>query len=93
MQKIVRCLVLQYKKAIKALEDKKLVVVLKFEEKLYNTFPNNIYRIYYPIIIEEEVVYNIPQLTKEQEEQLANIEKGLYKLKIEEDDEENNENK
>lgn len=80
-------------KAIKALEDKKLVVVLKFEEKLYNTFPNNIYRIYYPIIIEEEVVYNIPQLTKEQEEQLANIEKGLYKLKIEEDDEENNENK
>lgn len=74
-------------KAIKGLEDKKLVVTLKFDEKLYNAFPNNIYRIFYPIIEEEEKVYNIPQLTKEQVEQLDNIEKGLYKLQINEEDE------
>lgn len=74
-------------KAIKGLEDKKLVVTLKFDEKLYNAFPNNIYRIFYPIIEEEEEVYNIPQLTKEQVEQLDNIEKGLYKLQINEEDE------
>ena len=47
-------------KAIKGLEDKKLVVTLKFDEKLYSAFPNNIYRIFYPIIEEEEEVYNIP---------------------------------
>ena len=74
-------------KAIKGLEDKKLVVTLKFDEKLYNAFPNNIYRIFYPIIEEEEEVYNIPQLTKEQVEQLDNIEKGLYKLQVNEEDE------
>ena len=74
-------------KAIKGLEDKKLVVTLKFDEKLYSTFPNNIYRIFYPIIEEEEEVYNIPQLTKEQVEQLDNIEKGLYKLQVNEEDE------
>ena len=74
-------------KAIKGLEDKKLVVTLKFDEKLYSAFPNNIYRIFYPIIEEEEEVYNIPQLTKEQVEQLDNIEKGLYKLQVNEEDE------
>ena len=74
-------------KAIKGLEDKKLVVTLKFDEKLYNAFPNNIYRIFYPIIEEEEEVYNIPQLTKEQVEQLDNIEKGLYKLQVNEENE------
>ena len=31
-------------KAIKGLEEKRLVAVLKFDEKLYNSFPNNIYR-------------------------------------------------
>lgn len=74
-------------KAIKGLEEKKLVVVLKFEEKIYNAFPNNIYRIFYPIIEEEEEVYNIPQLTPEQIKQLEDIEKGLYKLKVETEDE------
>lgn len=74
-------------KAIKGLEDKKLVVTLKFDEKLYSAFLNNIYRIFYPIIEEEEEVYNIPQLTKEQVEQLDNIEKGLYKLQVNEEDE------
>ena len=74
-------------KAIKGLEDKKLVVTLKFDEKLYSAFPNNIYSIFYPIIEEEEEVYNIPQLTKEQVEQLDNIEKGLYKLQVNEEDE------
>ena len=74
-------------KAMKCLEEKGLVVVLKFDEKLYNAFPNNIYRIYYPVIIGEEEVYNIPQLTKEQLEQLEKVENEIYKLKVEDDNE------
>ena len=72
-------------KAIKGLEEKKLIAVLKFDEKLYNTFPNNIYRIFFPIIEEEEEIYNIPQLTDEQIKQLEDIENGLYEMKLDED--------
>lgn len=75
-------------KALKGLEDKKLIAILKFDEKIYNSFPNNIYKIFYPIIEEEEEVYNIPQLTKEQVEQLENIEKGIYKIVEDENEEE-----
>lgn len=75
-------------KALKGLEDKKLIAILKFDEKIYNSFPNNIYKIFYPIIEEEEEVYNSPQLTKEQVEQLENIEKGIYKIVEDENEEE-----
>ena len=74
-------------KAIKGLEEKRLVAVLKFDEKLYNSFPNNIYRIFFPIIEEEEEIYNIPQLTEEQIRQLEDIENGIYNMRLDKEDE------
>lgn len=75
-------------KALKGLEDKRLIAILKFDEKTNNSFPNNIYRIFYPIIEEEEEIYNIPQLTEEQIKQLEDIEKGIYNIRENEEEEE-----
>ena len=75
-------------KALKGLEDKRLIAILKFDEKTNNSFPNNIYSIFYPIIEEEEEIYNIPQLTEEQIKQLEDIEKGIYNIKENEEEEE-----
>ncbi len=74
-------------RSIKELEDLKLIVVLKFENK-ENKHVNNIYKIFYPIIHEEKEIYEIPQLTQEQLKQLESIEKEIYEIVEEEEKDE-----
>jgi DNA-binding Lrp family transcriptional regulator len=76
-------------RSIKELEDLKLIVVLKFENK-ENKYVNNIYKIFYPIIHEEKEIYEIPQLTQEQLKQLESIEKEIYEI-VEEEEEKDEE--
>lgn len=78
-------------RCIKELENLKLIVVLKFDEK-DNKYVNNIYKIFYPIIHEEKEIYEIPQLTEEQMKQLEDIEDKIYEI-IEDDENDDNEDK
>lgn len=78
-------------RCIKELENLKLIVVLKFDEK-DNKYVNNIYKIFYPIIHEEKEIYEIPQLTEEQMKQLEDIEDKIYEI-IEDEENDDNEDK
>lgn len=71
---------------LKELEELGLISILKFEEKVSNTFPNNIYKVFFPVIFEEKEIFNVPSLTDEQLKQLEDVENKVRKKTLQRDE-------